>query len=759
MQLLTQQTTLDGFDGEVSWTGLSLLINDDAPTTDTNAVTLTISAKADDVAPAQMCFSDDGATWSPWETYATKRSYTLPPQTSYPGELKTVYAKFRTADGSVGGEVSDSIMLQVVWTLLALLINGGAPATFSPDVSCRFRGFSSASSLRYKLPSSYRIRDASGTWSDWATYAPDDVRTAQGWMTVPFSFPHASTHTVEVMLRDDKGNTIVVSADIDVIGPADTLGGAAAPVDITNWRLQLGTTIDVIDALDAPPKFNIGEHGPGSLQASIPVEHPLRRWANEITAGEDVKLWDGTLLLWDGKLKPPMPVSGDESALVIDAAGPLDLAKQDTSYLETFVDADPSHWTISSKASKAFGCDTEGGPSVMHTKGRGVESGKGAGVWYWVNGGKKNVAIDHVEFSDASSIDVGSAHWFARFQVATSPWSTWTTVKEWNNETLSDTAIRIPETAGHSFADDGYANVYAVKILLVCDTDLSAADSTNTRWVDLVDPQVFVNVDVEPRVDQVLSSIASDLGYTDQVVETVDTTLSSLAFFDPTTRSEAMEQTALMHRGEVEWGWRGGIFYCRPKPSLPDDRTRWYVIDTRRCEWGVVSDEARRVDYVAVTYLIKGDHTIPQGIPQVVYRPTVPPYSIARVGTLDMTDYGPMTTAAAQDAGDQWLTWNDSQAKAGPISGFGGSLRTVDGLWVPSCHARNGDWIQPLDLFNVGPLYITGVEVNGIEDVTLYIGGSERDYTYRPRNIGWLLPGGRTPRPPKRRPMSRKWDG
>jgi hypothetical protein len=756
MPLLTQQATLAGFDGKVEWSDLSLLINGGAPTTDSNVVTLTVAAKADDTAPAQMCFSDDGATWSAWETYATSRAYMLPPQSSYPSESRTVYVKFRTVDGDVSGAVSDDILLQIVWSSLTLFINGGAPTTFSLDVSCRFRGFSSASSLSNKVPSSYRIREANGAWSNWATYTPEDVRKAKGWMTVPFSFTHASVHTVEVMLRDDNGNTITVSASIDVIAAADTLGGAAAPVDIANWRLQLGDTIDVIDALNAPPRFNLGEHGPGSLQAVIPVDHPLRRWANEITAGEDVKLWDGTLLLWDGKLKPPMPVSGDESALVIDAAGPLDLGKQDAGYIATFVDADPSNWTISSKASKAFGCDTEGGPSIKHTKGRGVEAGKGAGVWYWVNGGKKNVAIDHCEFSSASSIDVGSVHWFARFQVATSPWSTWTTVKEWNNETLSGTAIRIPETPGMSFAEAGYANVYAVKILLICDTDLSADESTNTRWVDLVDPQVFVNVDVEPRVDQVLSSIAADLGYVDQVVEPIDTTLSSLAFLDPTTRSAAMEQTALMHPGEVEWGWRGGIFYCRPKPSAPDDRTRWYVIDTRRCEWGVVSDEARRVDYVAVTYLIKGHPTIPQGTPQVVYRPTTPTDSTARVGTLDMTDYGPMTTAAAQDAGDQWLTWNDSQAKAGPVSGFGGALRTVDGLWVPSCHARNGDWIQPLDLFNVGPLYITGVEVNGIEDVTLYIGGSERDYVYRPRSIAWLLPKGRTPRPAKRGPTNRK---
>lgn len=744
------------------WTTRSIVINSGAASTDDNDVTLTLNAAAtlegSPVTVDKMRFSEDGETWGEWENYATSRAYQLPPQDDEDPHTCTVYVQFRVTEGGTDYDseaVSDSITLQIDWTLVQLRINGGAPATFDLDVSCRFRGFSSASSLSNGIPSSYRIRETDGAWSGWATFTPDRTHRNRGWMTVPFAFAHASEHTVEVMLRDDDLNTITTTASIDVIGVADSLGGAAAPVDITNWRLQLGTTIDVIDALDAPPKFNLGEHGPGSLQASIPVEHPLRRWANELSAGEDVKLWDGTLLLWDGKLKPAMPVSGEESTLIIDAAGPLDLGKQDASYLATFVDADPSHWTVSAKASKAFGCDTEGGPSIKHTKGRGVEGGKGAGIWYWVNGGKKNVPIDHVEFSAASSIDVGATNWYARFQVAQSPWSAWTTVKEWNNVTVENTAIRIPTTG--SFVQAGYANVYAVKILLISSNDVSAADSTHTRWVDLADPQVFVNVEAEPSVDEALAYIANELGYADQVVEAVGTDLSSLAFLDPTTRSAAMEQVALMHPGEVEWYWRGGIFYCRPKPTAPDDRTRWYVIDSRRCEWGVVSDEARRVDYVAVTYQIKGHATIPQGTPQILYRPSTPTDPTARVGTLDMTENGPMTTSAAQDAGDQWLRWNDAQAKSGPISGFGGSLRTVDGLWVPACHARNGDWIQPLDLFDVGPLYITAVEVNGIEDVVLNVGGSEREYAYRPRVFNWRRPNG--PRKPHLPPHPRRQGG
>jgi hypothetical protein len=254
----------------------------------------------------------------------------------------------------------------------------------------------------------------------------------------------------------------------------------------------------------------------------------------------------------------------------------------------------------------------------------------------------------------------------------------------------------------------------------------------NTRWVDLTDPLVFVNVENEPRVDEVLSWFATEMGSTVQETEAVGSALSSLSFLEPATRAADMEATAAAYSGEVEWGWcPGGTFICRPKPITPPDRLRWYVIDTTRCAWGVVADESRRVDYVCVSYLTTKSGVIPAGTPRVVYRPSTPSDPLARVGTLDMSENGPMSTAQAQDAGDQWLAWNNAAAYAGPVSGFGGALRTVDGLWVAASHARNGDWLQPLDLFDVEPQYITAVEVDGIDEVTLHIGGSEREFAWQ----------------------------
>ena len=54
-----------------------------------------------------MSFSDDGATWSDWETYATSRAYQLP---SGDG-TRTVHARFKDVEGNVSSPATDGIVL------------------------------------------------------------------------------------------------------------------------------------------------------------------------------------------------------------------------------------------------------------------------------------------------------------------------------------------------------------------------------------------------------------------------------------------------------------------------------------------------------------------------------------------------------------------------------------------------------------------------------------------------------------------------
>jgi alpha-tubulin suppressor-like RCC1 family protein len=82
-------------------------INDGAASTTTTAVTLTLSATDKGSTVSSMQFSNDGITWSAWESYATSKAWTL---TTAPG-LKTVRARFMDAAGNTSAATYDTITL------------------------------------------------------------------------------------------------------------------------------------------------------------------------------------------------------------------------------------------------------------------------------------------------------------------------------------------------------------------------------------------------------------------------------------------------------------------------------------------------------------------------------------------------------------------------------------------------------------------------------------------------------------------------
>jgi hypothetical protein len=83
----------------------SIVINGDNMYTNSIYVILTLSA-SDANGVSQMCFSDNGITWTDWEPYATSKPWTLP---SGDG-TKTVYVRFKDSAGNVS-TYSDTIIL------------------------------------------------------------------------------------------------------------------------------------------------------------------------------------------------------------------------------------------------------------------------------------------------------------------------------------------------------------------------------------------------------------------------------------------------------------------------------------------------------------------------------------------------------------------------------------------------------------------------------------------------------------------------
>lgn len=85
----------------------SITINDEAIYTNTNTVTLTISATDTTSAIAEMRFSNDNITWTPWEAYTAFKAWTL----TKGNGTNTVYYRARDHAGLVSDTYSDTIVL------------------------------------------------------------------------------------------------------------------------------------------------------------------------------------------------------------------------------------------------------------------------------------------------------------------------------------------------------------------------------------------------------------------------------------------------------------------------------------------------------------------------------------------------------------------------------------------------------------------------------------------------------------------------
>lgn len=225
--------TLNDVWGEEEWfewgEDLSIVIDDGATSTDDNDVHLDIHASASaqgaNVPISQMCFSTDGATWSDWESYATTRAYQLPPQSDENAHTITVYVKFRaTSEGTTytSDPVSDTITLQIDWTDLSVYLevvtlNDGMPVAGVTEVPLTFGGTSSAGDV---VQYCYAIDG--GAAVAWGTYVPDLSRPYHP-MSITVELGTTGEHYVDVYLKDDDDNTLLIGRDDVLITDKTTI--------------------------------------------------------------------------------------------------------------------------------------------------------------------------------------------------------------------------------------------------------------------------------------------------------------------------------------------------------------------------------------------------------------------------------------------------------------------------------------------------------------------------------------------------------
>lgn len=210
-----------------------LTINDRADTTTSSAVALRISGSDGLSGVAEMRFSNDGQTWSPWERYtATRGNWDLTAYGGAPKEgPKTVHAQVRDWARNVSSVFSSSI------TLLASSSPLPAPRSLrvSPSVWTKTGSFA----VDWDDPAQIPPRTAA--WYKLGT-APEHPEDGTRVTARPFqvNLPVEGEHLLYVWLEDESGHTdhnnwSTVSLRYDETQPRITVGEPQGAFGIEGW--------------------------------------------------------------------------------------------------------------------------------------------------------------------------------------------------------------------------------------------------------------------------------------------------------------------------------------------------------------------------------------------------------------------------------------------------------------------------------------------------------------------------------------------
>jgi len=144
----------------------TLLINNDDEITNTNVVTLNISAEDDTSGVTQMVLSNDGVfDTETWEPYADLRKNWILPAID---GVRKVYARVKDEAGNISESFFDDINLVLI-APDTFILSGPAGITQSQEAHFDFRGSLDDCQFSYKFDN--------GVWSDWSA---DTSATASG---------------------------------------------------------------------------------------------------------------------------------------------------------------------------------------------------------------------------------------------------------------------------------------------------------------------------------------------------------------------------------------------------------------------------------------------------------------------------------------------------------------------------------------------------------------------------------------------------
>ncbi|WP_232278979.1 chitobiase/beta-hexosaminidase C-terminal domain-containing protein [Geotalea uraniireducens] len=204
----------------------TITINTGAAYTKTTAVTLTLSCTDNAGACNQMQFSNDNASWSTPEAYATTKVWTF----ATVDGIKTIYVKFRDESGNWSTVSIDTIVLDATNPVTTTAPAGGAYNT------------SQAVTLT--------CSDGTGTGCDKIYYTTDGATPTTSSSVYSGALTVAATTTVKYFATDLAGNSEAVKSQAYTITASDTtppsgtitINSGAAYTKTTTTTLSLSCT-------------------------------------------------------------------------------------------------------------------------------------------------------------------------------------------------------------------------------------------------------------------------------------------------------------------------------------------------------------------------------------------------------------------------------------------------------------------------------------------------------------------------------------
>jgi outer membrane protein assembly factor BamB len=172
----------------------TIIIDNEANYTNSLSVILTLSADDATSGVAQMHFSHDNITWTPWEAYFTSKTWVL---TTGDG-TKTVYVQSRDKAGLISPSYQDIIILDATKPTA----NAGNDQTVNEDTIVTFDGSAS--------------QDENGIQSHAWTFTDVTSQTLTG-RNPTYTFATPGTYTITLKVSDPAGNTATATITITVL--------------------------------------------------------------------------------------------------------------------------------------------------------------------------------------------------------------------------------------------------------------------------------------------------------------------------------------------------------------------------------------------------------------------------------------------------------------------------------------------------------------------------------------------------------------